>query len=174
MYLVNVLASQTPTKSPTKACPAPETPVDSIACSTLPCEIPGESVVTYDYPIGDDCVIADIDVTVTVENSFASKFGMKLESPNGQQAILLNDTSFEDGEVVTIIFDDESSNLLPTEVNVLNGTYQSQGPCQLRDMYGSTSGGNWTFTFIEEGNDDHGASADRSINFLELNITCKE
>ena len=171
------MASQTPTKSPTKACPAPETPVNSTACTALPCFIPIESVATYDYPIGDDCVIADIDVTVTVESSFSSTlWDMKLESPNGQQAILLNATSVETvaGNVVTIIFDDESSNLLPTEVNVLNGTYQSQGPCQLQDMYGSTSGGNWTFTFIEEGNDDHGASADRSINFLELNITCKE
>ena len=136
----------------------------------MPCFIPTESVVTYDYPIGDDCVIANIDVTVTVESTFSSTlWDMKLESPNGQQAILLNDTSFEDGEVVTIIFDDESSNLLPTEVNVFDGTYQSQGPCQLRDMYGSRSGGNWTFTFIEKSEDD-----DRSINFLELNITCEE
>ena len=75
MYSHYQTPTNSPTKSPTKSpviCPAPETPVNSTACTALPCFIPIESVATYDYPIGDDCVIADIDVTVTVESSFSS------------------------------------------------------------------------------------------------------
>lgn len=126
---------------------------------------------TINVPSTNDCIISDLNVSISGNFFGVDSIFVTLTSPSGETISLLNrpcPPSTDNTVNVNLTFDDQSNNLVTSLCGNASwtGTVKPQTP--LLDFYSEKSAGNWTLNVGGHGNSDSRVN----ITSWSINPTC--
>ena len=122
-----------------------------------------EGITEVKVNVLDNLKIVDLNLELSIDHSYIQDLAIILISPEGNEVILTQNLGGTGINYTNTVFDSESSNPIQNASPPFTGIYKPIG--NLKDLYDTNSGGEWTLRIVDQYPVDTGI-----LKFLELKL----
>ncbi len=128
--------------------------IKTYTSSNVPIAIPDLTTITSTLTVADTGTIADINVKLSINHTWAADLDIFITGPTGTKITLSTDNGGNSDNYTNTVFDDEAAVTVVGSAAPFTGSFKPEGALSGLDT--KAINGTWTLTVTDDGTDDIG------------------